>query len=489
MIKIAGDLYNRVLLNKKRLSDDLYTYKEVFDHTGDWPGDFVGRAILALVSLHRALDGFDVEQINIENQLKDIFDHINTRLNEDGYFGPKFDDTFVDEQQISGNSWFLRGLIEYYKLTKNDKYLKQINTICDKYLLKIAKYYDEYPITEREFGGVSGHTNQEIIGKWKVSTDIGCAFIGLDGMTAVYELNHNEDLKLVIEKVINKFLNLDYVNLECQTHATLSCCRGIFRFYQSTKDKKYLNYVIDIFNKYLSLGMTLDYSNINWFNRTDTWTEPCCIVDSMILSKKLYLELKDPKYLVLFNRIYINSIRTFQRNNGGAGCSTCAIGENTILKSFMYEAFFCCTMRLGEGLREIADFVAKVENDELTVFGPFDFEYFDENNSIIIHNDIYNHDYISIKTKNISTIKKVNLYVDGKLNTINLEPNNVITIKPQIDLKEINGIHYYSDIILTVKDELISENNFVINGKNYSFIYNNSQFDEETLSKKIQYVR
>ena len=139
MIKIAGDLYNRVLLNKKRLSDDLYTYKEVFDHTSDWPGDFVGRAILALVSLHRALDGFDVEQINIENQLKDIFDHINTRLNEDGYFGPKFDDTFVDEQQISGNSWFLRGLIEYYKLTKNDKYLKQINTICDKYLLKIAK--------------------------------------------------------------------------------------------------------------------------------------------------------------------------------------------------------------------------------------------------------------------------------------------------------------------------------------------------------------
>jgi hypothetical protein len=146
-------------------------------------------------------------------------------------------------------------------------------------------------------------------------------------------------------------------------------------------------------------------------------------------------------------------------------------------------------MRLGEGLREITDFVAEVENDELTVFGPFDLEYFDENNSIVIHNDIYNHDSISIETKNLSTIKKVNLYVDGKLNTINLEPNNVITIKPQIDLKEINGIHYYSDIILTVKDEVISENNFVINGKNYSFIYNNSLFDEETLNKKIQYVR
>ena len=488
MIKIAGDLYNRVLLNKKRLSDNLYTYKEVFDHPSDWPGDFVGRAILALVSLHRALDGFDVEQIKIENQLKDIFDRIDTRLNEDGYFGPIFDDTFVNEQQISGNSWFLRGLIEYYKLTKNDKYLEQINNICDKYLLKIAKYYDEYPMTEREFGGVGGHTNQEMIGKWKVSTDIGCAFIGLDGMTAVYELNHNENLKKAIEKVIDKFLNLDFVSLECQTHATLSCARGIFRFYESTKDSKYLNYTIDIFNKYLSLGMTLDFSNINWFNREDTWTEPCCVIDSMILSKKLYLSTKDLKYLKLFNKIYINGVRTFQRDNGGAGCSTCAIGNNVILKSFMYEAYFCCTMRFGEGLREISSFVAQTNEDELTVYGPFDFAYEDENNELIVKNDIYNNNEVSIETKTLKSLKKINLYIDGGFTSINLEPNKTITFKPNISLRVENGIHFYSDIILTRKEEEIADS-FVIDGKKYSFIYNNSLFDEETLNKKIQYVR
>ena len=37
---------------------------------------------------------------------------------------------------------------------------------------------------------------------------------------------------------------------------------------------------------------TYDYSNINWFKREDTWTEPCCVIDSMILTKELYLILR-----------------------------------------------------------------------------------------------------------------------------------------------------------------------------------------------------
>ena len=486
---IKGELLRRTLLNHKRLGDDIYRSSMVFDHPSDWPGDFVGRAILALVSLYHSLNGQKQEQDQILEQLNDIFVTMQSYINEDGYFGDVFNGVSVDEQQISGNSWFLRGLIEYYKLTKDDKYLKQINTICDKYLLKIARFYDEYPLTKREFGGVGGHTNKEIKGSWKVSTDIGCAFIMLDGMTAVYEINQNEELRSVIEKVINKFLEIDYILLECQTHATLSCSRGIFRFYKLTKDKKYLNHVIDIFSKYLKNGMTLDFSNINWFNRSDTWTEPCCVVDSMILAKNLYLETKQHCYLNLFNRIYVNALRTFQRDNGGAGCSTCAFDEKYELKMFMYEAFFCCTMRLGEGLKEIYDFSLIQKGNKLIVPGAFDVEFKDRCNEICIYNDYYSHK-IEININKINGEKVIQLYVPGSNKLVSLTVNEIGSYKVDYKLETVveDGIIFEGDMILTRKNEELPEY-FILNGVNYTPIYDNSMFDEKTLESKIQYVK
>ena len=74
--------------------------------------------------------------------------------------------------------------------------------------------------------------------------------------------------------------------------------------------------------------MTLDYSNFNWCGRPDTWTEPCCIVDSFLLAAQLEEITGDKRYLTLMNRIYFNSFRLAQRSNGGAGCNYCLTEEN-----------------------------------------------------------------------------------------------------------------------------------------------------------------
>ena len=35
-------------------------------------------------------------------------------------------------------------------------------------------------------------------------------------------------------------------------------------------------------------GMTYTYQNYNWWNKGNTWTEPCAVVDSLILFGDLY---------------------------------------------------------------------------------------------------------------------------------------------------------------------------------------------------------
>ena len=494
MKKILGDLFRRIELNRNRLNDSMYLAKDLFDQNESWPGDFQGRDILALTSLYKAYEGYEDKQKNILKQLEDIFAVLDQKVNKYGYFGKEFNGEYVDEQQVSSNSWFLRGLVNYYKITNNNKYLDQIKSIANNFLIPIAPFYVNYP-TERvkhDEGGVSGSANGTILNGWEVSTDIGCAFIMLDGITAIYEVYPDQKLKDVIELMINIFLKINYLKLECQTHATLSCTRGIIRY--SKYNNKYLKNAIEIFNNYLEKGMTYDYANINWFNRFSTWTEPCGIIDSFIIARKLYSLTKEERYLDVFNRIYINSLRTFQRINGGAGCSTCAIKDNYLMKSYLYEAFFCCTMRLGDGLGYLTDFALIKDEDNLIVPFPVKFEYEDENISFVLDNEFYYDDNkITLKVNKINKplLMKIRLPKNGINNRwlkINLNEKKEYVFELENEINSQNGILFFGDMLLTKKKEKMKKE-FMINNNAYSFVYDNSSFEENVLEEKVQYVK
>lgn len=494
MKKILGDLFRRIELNRNRLNDSMYLAKDLFDQNESWPGDFQGRDILALTSLYKAYEGYEDKQKNVLKQLEDIFAVLDQKVNKYGYFGKEFNGEYVDEQQVSSNSWFLRGLVNYYKITNNNKYLDQIKSIANNFLIPIAPFYVNYP-TERvkhDEGGVSGSANGTVLNGWEVSTDIGCAFIMLDGITAIYEVYPDQKLKDVIELMINIFLKINYLKLECQTHATLSCTRGIIRY--SKYNNKYLKNAIEIFNNYLEKGMTYDYANINWFNRFSTWTEPCGIIDSFIIARKLYSITQEEKYLDVFNRIYINSLRTFQRINGGAGCSTCAIKDNYLMKSYLYEAFFCCTMRLGDGLGYLTDFALIKDEDNLIVPFPVKFEYEDENISFVLDNEFYYDDNkITLKVNKINKplLMKIRLPKNGINNRwlkINLNEKKEYVFELENEINSQNGIFFFGDMLLTKKKEKM-KNEFMINNNAYSFVYDNSSFEENVLEEKVQYVK
>lgn len=200
-----------------------------FSRGRDWPGDWQGRTILALARFIRAEDG-EREKQNILHQLDDILDSLDEHTNEDGYFGELFDENSVNEQQLSGNSWFLRGLCAVYEIVGREEVLARLNRISERYLTKLAPSYLRYPTVKREEGDVGGHLQKIVTEGWRLSSDVGCAFILLDGITHTYEITGNKALLPVIRAMISKFSQIDYVRYNCQTHAPYRVPAGFFAF-------------------------------------------------------------------------------------------------------------------------------------------------------------------------------------------------------------------------------------------------------------------
>ncbi len=339
-------MIKNIELNFNRLCQEEYTIRRVFQdyNSYTWPGDWEGRALLAFCC-HYEINGNRVPALNA------FIAELKKHTNKSGYLGQEYDGIVVDEQQLSGHSWYLRGLLKYYQLFHDTSALAIAKSTVYSLYLPILDLYDKYPLNRTADGGVSGCSNG-IINKWKVSSDVGCAFMCVDGLSHYYSITKDENVKMFLDKVIDKFLSIDIVNNKFQTHTSLSCTRGILRLYKTTDDTKYLEYVEKLFDLYVQFGLTKTYENFNWFKREKTWTEPCAVVDSFILATELYKITREDRYLTLARRIWFNGLQFCQRENGGAGPNSCVTQGQSVLKIFMYEAPFCCTMRYAEGLLE-----------------------------------------------------------------------------------------------------------------------------------------
>lgn len=339
-------MIDNIKLNFNRLCKEEYTIEKIFQDNDSygWPGDWEGRALLAFCC------HYEINKNKVP-ALSTFIAELKKHTNKNKYLGKVYDGITVDEQQLSGHSWYLRGLLKYYELFNDESVMEIAKSTVYNLYLPILNTYDKYPLNRIDDGGVGGYHNG-IINNWKVSSDVGCAFMCVDGLSHYYSITKDEKVKEFLDKIIDKFLSIDIVNNKFQTHASLSCMRGILSVYKATVDTKYLEYVEKLFDLYVKFGMTKTYENFNWFKREETWTEPCAVVDSFILATELFNITHENCYLVLARRIWFNGLQFCQRENGGAGPNSCVTREKPILKISMYEAPFCCSMRYAEGLLE-----------------------------------------------------------------------------------------------------------------------------------------
>ena len=331
--------------NFERLKDEPYSPARVFrEPTYDWPGDMEGRAMLAFVC-HYLIHGKKVPQFD------EVFRENDLHVNQDGYYGALFNPEAIDEQQLAGNSWYLRGLLAYGDAFRDSKVYAYAKSTIEKLYKPALKTFPQYPV-QRDgvvLGGVYGNLSAQL-GKWKLSSDIGCAFIALDGIGHYYQRFPDQELHDLLVPAIDFFLGLDREGLHAQSHGTLSALRGILCFYEQTKEECYLTAVEKVFRLYREKAMTLNYDCYNWFGRPETWSEPCAVTDSLILATKLYKITKKEEYRVLARRVFFNAFHFSLRPNGGAGPNSCTTLEAPCLHIVYDEAFQCCTMRYAEGL-------------------------------------------------------------------------------------------------------------------------------------------
>lgn len=381
-----GELNTRITKNYNRLEESRYQPESVFltdEQSGNWPGDTEGRTILGLI--------LDAQSSHRDPRyLQKIIELIPAHLNEKGYMGKVYQN-LMDEQQLSGNGWMLRGLCEYYAWKKDGRVLSVIQSIVNNLFIPGKGYYASYPIApEQRIKGVGDKSGsiQNTINNWQLSSDIGCVFIGMEGAIHAYQYVPSQELKDVIEEMINRFLKMDPITIQAQTHAFLTGCRGLIRYSELTHDESYVHEVVKRWDLYRNYGMTENYANYNWFRRYDTWTEPCAIVDSYLLSTQLWMHTQDINYLHDAERIYYNALCFAQRYNGGFGCDNCPgiHSKEDVLKVRADEAYWCCTMRGGEGLSCVAKYAAFKGNNRIHYFTSY-------------HAGIYKMDDLSIEVK------------------------------------------------------------------------------------------
>ena len=362
-LKAGGLILKRSLLNYQRLQTEHYTPENVFRKASyNWYGDWEGRAVLAL-SHATMTTGESMEH------LKEIIRKLPMHFNEKGYMGPIYTDGVKDEQQLAGHSWLLRGLLAYVKLTGDEKVKAQIQTIIENLVMQTKGCYKQYPAgsTERaRLGEAMGTTTHEIANGWKLSTDVGCAFILLDGVTDVYDFFGGTTLRELIEEMIAHFFKTDVVQESFQTHATLTALRGVLRFMKTENTTRYLTQTVERMQAYVENAMTENYQNYNWFGVPKA-TEPCAVTDSFIVALELWEMTKDAKWLQLAENIYYNGYLASQRDNGGFGCDVCtgSASDRVFFTPSNYEAFWCCSMRGAEGFYRYLEKSVKTEENDI----------------------------------------------------------------------------------------------------------------------------
>lgn len=368
-MQISGDVLDRALCNFDRMECEEYQPPQVF-HTDpeglsyEWPGDWEGRTILALVLLAQATHR---QPVYLDTILAELPKYFNSK----GYMGRILEGGIIDEQQLSGNSWMLRALCELYLWRKESWVLQMIEAMVRGLFLPAVDGYISYPTKpeQRRYDGAAiGNLSSDIEGNWISSSDIGCAFIALDGVTQAYGILRWPELKALIEVMINKYLEVDFMGISAQTHATLSGLRGVMRMAEYTQNEDYLANAVRIYKLYMDYGVTDNFENYNWFGRPH-WTEPCAVVDSYILAVWLWQATCEPEYLADAHRIYFSGLGYGQRPNGGFGTNTCVGADTSILSPVAgtYEAFWCCTMRGGEGLSKAAEYALFQDENTLWV--------------------------------------------------------------------------------------------------------------------------
>ena len=367
----SGQLRERMHLNFDRMDSDRFA---PVMKTGclqgpnyAWPGDMEGRSLLAFVLLERATGRAAANLAGLRAAWPG-------ELNPHGYFGKPLDPQAINEQQLSSHGWVLRGLCELYEWRQEPQVLEEIRLMVRNLALPTRGAHAVYPIDPAErrkgVGSFVGEHAQRV-GRWLLSSDVGCDLIFMDGLMHAATLLNDPEVDALCEEILARNLKIDLLAIQAQTHATLTGLRGMLRWAAHKGRPALVTEAESRFRLYLAEAMTENGENWNWFGRP-THTEPCAVVDSLMVANELWRLTGKADYLAWAHRITHSGFFAEQVSNGGFGCSTVTGADGVRSLGFSeagFEAWWCCSMRAAEGLADLARRALHADGADLYVTG------------------------------------------------------------------------------------------------------------------------
>jgi len=368
-LHIQEELLYRLNRSFDRLEQADYTPASIFadtDNNKQWPGDYSGRVILALVQLARVTG-------RQPQYLKAIIEEFPQHLNERGYMGQVMPDGTFDEQQLAGHGWLVAGLLAHHECSGEKQSLELAARMVRELFRPLCGQISHYSVVPKNLleGKYSG-CRLEMSNGWQLSTDVGCVFIALEGLVPAYRWLREDWISELINETVARFEKVDVVEVSAQTHSTLATARALLAWQDLTNQQGLLEIAQHRFDLYRDLAMTENYANYNWFNRPE-WTEVCAIVDSFILAVELWKRTKRTDYLELAQSIYYNALGYSQKPHGGYACECCVGPAGAELFNHVYDVSWCCNMSGPVGLSYAARHALLVEDGQLTL--PFLFSF------------------------------------------------------------------------------------------------------------------
>jgi DUF1680 family protein len=370
-IKIGGQLAKRVTLTTKRLQSHPYGLEFVVQDVAriegkqrrfeEYEGDISGRILGAWSYMSRLLG-------ERPEKLAKIVQEVLKHQNGTGYFGKNQMEEGFDYwgRQNFGHGRLLVGLLEYYKLTGEEKILNAAEKLGDYFAETIPQWTTKY---EENPWKKSGKVD------WKDNTSNRLHFIKthqtsiMEGLVSLYEISQKPKYLVAAESIVPLFPEFG----QFHSHSYLNSLVGIALLYEKTGKPAYRKLLEKIYwQDVMRKGFRPDGSVCEWYP-SDFRTEGCSLTDLLRLHLHMWRITKDAVYLDEAERVWLNGLNFHQTSNGAFGH---AILNSTGYEAGYSEAWWCCLMHGLFAYADIVNYTAAASQNDLWInlFTPFEGE-------------------------------------------------------------------------------------------------------------------
>ena len=340
-VLVGGDLANRIHLTERRLQNDPFSLDLIVQDVAripekkrrfeDYEGDVSGRYLSAWSYISRLINQRPAK-------LDSVAAAILQYQTPEGYFGHRQMGDGWDEwgRQNFGHGRLLLGLLQYYELSHDDRFLQAAEKLGDYFCRTVPEWTTLYPDNPYRFPDI-GKLN------WNDGTSVRRHFIRthqtsiLESLMMLYQVTHKGKYLETAKSIVPLFPEFG----QYHSHSFMNTLVGVAMLYRQTGDEKYFDLLQkDYWQGLLRYGRRFD-GGIAEFFPTDLRTEGCSLVDWLRLNLQMWKITQQAVYLEEAERTWLNALNFHQTGNGAFGHATLT---PTGYSAAYSESWWCCLM-------------------------------------------------------------------------------------------------------------------------------------------------